>query len=386
LIETGPHLASLRAYVEARDFAGYDPYDALNSPVARALGGEFKWGRIAWIQALRRCPVNFRPLLLVRPGHNPKGLGLFLGGYARLFKLGNGEMVQPHVDRLFGLLSAARSPGYSGNCWGYNFDWQSRAFYVRRGTPTVVNSGFIGHALLDAWEATGEGRFLDLAASIPGFLLKDLKRTAEGDSFCFSYTPVDTTAVHNANLLGASLLVRLAGATGDPSLVDPALASLRYTMRHQREDGSWTYAEAKAQRWIDSFHTGFNLGALRHFFRAGKALEYREAFRRGVEYYAATFFLDDGTPKYYHDRVYPIDIHAPAEAVAFFSGEGPQWEPLLERVLTWMLSKMRDPSGCFYFRRFPRGVNRIPYMRWAQAWAFAALCEYAATRAPEAVP
>jgi len=28
-------------------------------------------------------------------------------------------------------------------------------------------------------------------------------------AFCFSYTPVDTEAVHNANLLGASVLTSL---------------------------------------------------------------------------------------------------------------------------------------------------------------------------------
>jgi len=31
---------------------------------------------------------------------------------------------------------------------------------------------------------------------------------------------------------------------------------------------------------------------------------------------------EDGTPKYYHDRIYPIDIHSPAQAICFFSREG----------------------------------------------------------------
>ena len=31
-----------------------------------------------------------------------------------------------------------RIDGYSGPCWGYNFDWQSRNFFAPRGTPPAV--------------------------------------------------------------------------------------------------------------------------------------------------------------------------------------------------------------------------------------------------------
>ena len=72
------------------------------------------------------------------------------------------------------------------------------------------------------------------------FTLTDLNRTTDGGgSFCFSYTPVDTEAVHNANLLGASTLARLTRYCDDDRLAQAALASLGYSMRHQREDGSW---------------------------------------------------------------------------------------------------------------------------------------------------
>ena len=74
-------------YVERVDYAGYDPYDALNSPVIGLVGRRSKWVRIACTQFLRRCPVNLRPVLGVRKGHNPKGIGLFLWVYARLFKV-----------------------------------------------------------------------------------------------------------------------------------------------------------------------------------------------------------------------------------------------------------------------------------------------------------
>ncbi|NLX55702.1 MAG: delta-aminolevulinic acid dehydratase, partial [Planctomycetaceae bacterium] len=80
-------LHGLLGFVESSDYAGYDPYDALNSPLIRRISGKSKCARMAFTQALRRCPVNLRPLLGVEKGHNPKGIGLFLWGYARLFKL-----------------------------------------------------------------------------------------------------------------------------------------------------------------------------------------------------------------------------------------------------------------------------------------------------------
>lgn len=372
-----PVLSKLRAYVEQRDFAGVDPYDALNSPIVRVLSGGSKYGRIAWTQALRRSPIDVRRLLMIKPSHNPKGIGLFMGGYARLYRSEPNLDCLANMGRLYDLLLITRSAGCSGNGWGYNFDWQSRAFYAPKGTPTIVNSSFVGHALLDAWEATGQSRFLDLAVPVSDFILSDLNRTAVGDSICFSYTPNDSTAVHNANLLGASLLIRLHRITGGRELRDLALAALKYSMRCQKEDGSWFYAEAKAQRWVDSFHTGFNLTAIRYFLEQGEGGEYSEAYQRGISFYKEAFFLEDGTPKYYHDRVFPIDIHAPMEAIAFLSGLGESSGPLVEKILAWTLANLWDSAGYFYFRRSTRMVNRIPYIRWGQAWALFALAEYA---------
>jgi rhamnogalacturonyl hydrolase YesR len=370
------HIVSLSNYVQKRNFGGYDPYDALNSPLVRNMTFGKKYGRIAWIQLLRRIPLNLRPFLFVPKGSNPKGLGLFLGGYAKLYKTEARSEYLGQIHQLIGLLEGCRSIGYSGNCWGYNFDWQNRAFFIPKFTPTIVNSAFIGHALLDAYETTGIQSALNLAVPIKEFLLKDLHRSREGETFCFSYTPLDQTAVHNANLLGASLLIRLYSLTGEMALRDAALASLAYTMKYQRDDGSWFYAETGMQSWIDSFHTGFNLEAIRWFLRLREALECQEAYRKGVQFYAENYFLPDGTTKYYYNRIWPIDIHAPAEAVSFFSGEGEKYRELVESVLGWTLTHLYNQRGFFYFRKGRWLTNKVSYMRWSQAWMFRALTDY----------
>ena len=369
-------IEELLAYVEPADYAGYDPYDALNSPLLHWMCSQSKAARIGATQFFRRCPVNLRPLCGVRKGHNPKGIGLFLWGYAKLYGIEKRPEYLERIDYLLDLLESLKCKGYSGNCWGYNFDWQSRTFMRPKGTPTIVNTSFIGHALLDCYELVGRQRSLDMALPIKDFILDDLHRTSLDSTFCFSYTPVDTEAVHNANLLGASILARLARYCSDDRLVNAATASLNYSMRHQRADGSWFYAETDVQRWIDSFHTGFNLQAIRYILDSGLASEHRAAYGKGVEFYANHFFLPDGTPKYYHDRTFPIDIHAPAQAICFFSREGKDYQGLADKIVSWMLENLYSGKSYFYFRKGRFLTNRIPYMRWSQAWAFHALTAY----------
>jgi hypothetical protein len=40
-----------------------------------------------------------------------------------------------------------------------------------------------------------------------------------------------------------------------------------------------------------------------------------------------------------------------------------------------MLKNLYSSQGFFYFRKGRFLTNRIPYMRWSQAWAFHALTE-----------
>jgi hypothetical protein len=369
-------LNKLDLYCRNQAWQGYDPYDALNSPILRALGFEKKYVRIAFIQALKRLPFNIRSCLGIRKGYNPKGIGLFLWGYAKLYKLEKKSDHLKMVDFFLNLLEELKSPGYSGNCWGYNFDWQSRAFYLPRFTPTVVNSAFIGHALIDTYQYTKRDQALEMALSIKDFILNDLNQTKEGASICFSYSPLDQARIHNANLLGGSFLIRIYKYINEEIVKKAALSSLAFGFRHQRTDGSWYYGAGPLQNWIDSFHTGFNLQSIMYFFDEDFGQEYRRGFEKGLAFYRENLFLEDGTPKYYHDRIYPLDIHSAAEAIIVFSRLGLDCRDLKQKSTTWMIDHLQDEEGFFYFQKHKWYVNRIPYIRWSQAWALHALTSY----------
>jgi hypothetical protein len=370
------HLHRLRAFVETADYAGYDPYDALNSPLLRRVSSRSGWMRLACTQFLKKSPLDLRRILLVRKGHNPKGLGLFLWGYARLWASAERPEYRQRMEYLLDRLGELRSDGYAGPCWGYNFGWQNWKTWTPAYTPTIVNSAFIGHALLDAYFLAGLDRALELAVGIKDFICRDLARCEEQDRLCFSYTPRAELYVHNANLLGASLLIRLYRICGDRALEELALASLRYTLHYQRPDGAWYYGQAKLMRYVDSFHTGFNLQALQYFIREGYGAGCQRQYELGLKYYVEHFFLREGMAKYYDDRVFPLDIHSFCQAVVVLSDALAGEARLCARVLRWMLRYMWSDKGYFYYRRGRHHVNRICYMRWSQAWAFHALTCY----------
>ena len=81
----GEATASIRAWGEARDWRGFDPYDALNSPAAGLLALGPPLGRRLFTQAVKLSPLNLRPALGIRPAWNAKALGLVASGYARLW-------------------------------------------------------------------------------------------------------------------------------------------------------------------------------------------------------------------------------------------------------------------------------------------------------------
>ncbi|MCG8606388.1 delta-aminolevulinic acid dehydratase [bacterium] len=369
-------ILDLERWVSENDYSGYDPYDGLRSRILRFVPLPGKYPKIAWIQFFKRCPVNLRPLFLIPPGRNPKGMGLFLSSYVYLYRATGDRIWLEKAFEVAEWLDENAVPNYSGKCWGYNFDWQSRAFFVPRGTPTIVNTSFIGHAFLDLFEASGDSRWLDISASACEFILNDLNRFESPDHICFSYTPVDSTRVHNANLLGCGLLARVS-ATQSHSCWDTEIQySMSYTVDHQRNDGAWFYAETDYQRWIDSFHTGFNLFSLRWIQDYTSCSKIQNAVYKGETFYAQNFFLSDGTPKYYHDRVYPIDIHSPAMALRYF-GALEARTALSNKVSNWLVANMRQERGTFSFQQNEISlwghshiyVNPIPYMRWSQAWA-----------------
>jgi len=127
----------LWAWCRAHNFAGHDPYDGLNSRLFQATPfRKSRAARLAWTQLFKRSPVNLRNLVGVPRERNAKGMALFaLAALADYRREGTKEAEIEARERLDDLIAMSLK-GFSGACWGYNFDWQSRSFFAPTGTPT----------------------------------------------------------------------------------------------------------------------------------------------------------------------------------------------------------------------------------------------------------
>jgi hypothetical protein len=369
---------SLLNYCRAEDWSGHDPYDALNSPVLQSLpllGSRIP--RLALTQALKRSPVNLRGWLRVPKTQNPKALALFLSALLKLSVMQPGQC-EDSIQKMIERLVALRSAGVPYWCWGYSFPWQGRKVVVPRGAPNLVCTTFVAGALLDCYERRGGEELLAMAVSASEYLLNELYWQDESSAAAgFSY-PLRSlrSEIHNANFLAAALLCRVYKLTGDEKFVAPALSVARYSAAKQRADGSWYYGEAATQRWIDNFHTGFNLSALAQIDRCLASDEFEPRLRQGFEFYKKHFFRADGAARYFHDRTYPIDIHCVAQSILTpleFQRLDSGNLARARSVFDWAMRHMWDERGFFYYRVLRTCTIRTSYMRWSQAWMLLAL-------------
>ena len=371
----------LSRWLEKNDYRGYDTFDGLNSRLLRPLTFETNFLRTVLQQGIRRFPLNLRPLVGVAKSRSTKGMGFLARGFIRLHQATGERVWREKAEIVLTWLTQNQSPGYCGACWGNHFDYQSRSFYLPKGAPTVVWTSLIGHAFLDAYEELQEKSYLQVAVSACEHILRDLETFPEGDALCIGYIPARVPAknkmVHNSNTLAASLLARTCSHTRNESYLALARKAMEYTALHQRPDSSWFYGEAENLHWVDNFHTAYVLDCFKYYEESTSDSRFQSNLTKGYEYWKRTFFLPDGTPRYYDHKTLPIDIQCCSQAIdslVFFSDRDPDALPLALRVANWTIEHMQDRSGYFYYRRYsPWLVNKTPTLHWGQATMFSAL-------------
>ena len=86
-IESQKIFDKLSANIEIENFRGFDPYDALNSPLIK---NHFHSKNLNLIltSLFRISPLNFRPFFGIKKNLNPKSLGLILSSYCNLARIG----------------------------------------------------------------------------------------------------------------------------------------------------------------------------------------------------------------------------------------------------------------------------------------------------------
>ena len=371
------------AWAAAEGFAGYDPFDGLESRIFQATPlKHMALARLAWLQMVKRAAVDLRDTLRVPRGINSKGIALFalaeLSRFRDTLDEEHKSNALEHLETLRGLAIPGETPnGEPTKAFGYNFDWQSRAFYAPKGTRTIVPTAFAARAFIESYQLFGDDDDLDFVVDICRFIVGDLNRPHEDENtVCFSYTPRDRSLIFNASLLAGETLASASAFTDDAEFMGLAAKSARYVIENQKKDGSWAYGPKLRHAWVDNFHTAFILLSLKRINEAVPEIDAANAIRRGFDFWVENLFLPDGTPMYYDSDIFPVDIHSAAAAIAVlaeFSDEDDRALPLAETVAAWTFENMRDSEGYFYYQIRKDETIRIPFIRWGQAWMAYAL-------------
>jgi len=374
VIETS--IQKLEKWVEDHNYKGYDPADGLTSFLRPLTFGNLFLDRLL-LQLVWRSPINLRPLLGVKPLDSFIGRGYMSWGYLTMLKTtGNNDYKHKAVSCLEWLRNN-KAPGYANYSWGKMFDFASRGGRQGRFGPITVWTSLIGQAFLDGYEMTGNKKYFDVAESICYWIL-EIPRNYTDTGICLNYTALGdgNCTIHNQSMLGAALLARTAKFNGNSEYLKVAKEAITYTCTRQLSDGSWYYGEEPKYHWIDNFHTGYNLDALKCYIESTDDKTYEKNLKKGFDFFKNNFFESTGRPKYYHNRTYPIDSQCASQAIeslANFSGYDESSLELGLRVAKWTIENMQDRTGYFYFRQYPFVTLKVPMIHWAQATTYRAL-------------
>jgi rhamnogalacturonyl hydrolase YesR len=371
-------LDKVENWVEGQNYKGYEPFDGLSSWFRPLTMGNLLGERLLQ-QLIRQSPFNLRPLMGVTKKDSTKGRGYMAAGYVLRYRATGAQLYLDKAAACLDWLDQHKAPKFNDHSWSNHFDFSSRGGKYTRHDPIIVWTSLIGHAYLDAYDATGEKRWLQIADSACRWIMHlPREKTESGD--CLSYLAFTQESIHNASMLGAGLLARAGKLLDKAEYVSVARSAMLYSCSRQLPNGAWWYAEEPKYQWVDNFHTGYNLDSLKHYIDATGDETWSKNLMDGLGFYKANFFEADGCPKYYHNRCYPIDIQCAGqslETLSVFSELDSSCLDLAVKSALWIIENMQDGDGHFYYRIYPMIKARTAMLHWGQGTMYKGLAQLA---------
>jgi hypothetical protein len=189
--------------------------------------------------------------------------------------------------------------------------------------------------------------------------------------------------VINAAAYRAGMLTSAAKVLGREDCWRIAERNLNFVLENQNADGSWFYAVDGVRDFVDHFHTCFVMKALAKIHAQTGHKKTREALSKGIEYYLAHLFGEDGLPRPFAKAprltVYKRELYDCAECInlcLLLRDRFPELDATLESVVGGILKDWIKPDGSFRSRQLLLGWDNVPMHRWAQSQMFRSLAFY----------
>jgi hypothetical protein len=323
-------------------------------------------------------------------------------GFAFLYEVTGDSAHLQRAVHFLNELKKSRSPGFEEYCWGYPFDWVTRAGVIKEGTPLITTTPYCYEAFLQVYQlleadesrvSTPDSQLSTLnAASEYKQIIQSITRHAftnikdftvwKGAASC-SYTPFDKGGVINAAAYRSFLLTSASQIFSTEEYWLIAERNLQFVLSNQNPDGSWFYAVDGVRDFVDHYHTCFVMKALAKIHAFSGHAATLEALGKGVDYYLNNLFDTDGLPKPFSRAprltVYKRELYDYAECInlcLLLRDRFPALNNTLGKVVKNILEAWVKPDGSFRSRKLHLGWDNVPMHRWGQAQMFRSLAFY----------
>lgn len=376
------------AWKNANGYYSYDQYDFWSTKYGIWSKGLYYKNKIAG--AVFVAPIFIAEIflpsirkLVTSKKRFPIADAHFISGYLNLYKYCSNEEYLKEAKIIAEDLLKSSVSGFSGNCWGYPFNWMTTRGLWTSGVPLITTTGYCFEAFFKLYDVTNEKRYLKIAHSIFLFALNDLKDTQieEGIAAC-SYSPIDNSQIVNANAYRAFVLVEGYRRFKNDEALRKAKLNLNFILKNQNEDGSWLYAvNDKRDNFVDNFHTCF---VLKNLFKANCILKderITSAIKKGFNFYKNSLFDKNGLPlpfaKLSRFNIVKRELYDYAEGITLcIEMNDLDNDSLLikEKLVNSLINEYQKKDGSFITRVSIFNIrNKVPYLRWSQSQLFCSL-------------
>jgi uncharacterized protein YyaL (SSP411 family) len=376
-------------WVTKNQYLGWDIYDGLNSPLTNKLKNPY--ARILLLQINKYSPINLRKLLKIEKGIDTKGMALFAQAYASLYENTDDEKYLTEMRKAIDILKAkSLKKTYGYDCWASHY-----YPYITLGKstlstniPDIIGTGQAIIALIKSYNITQELEEKNIAQSAANFLIEGFFQNEKTYPF-FAYSKSDDKPEHitlNASAQAIEALSAILSIEENTEYQSACESAAQTLMQTQNDDGSWHYTIHKngtKKRTQLDFHQGYIIDGLLAFIpHSNNKNELIKCIEKASNFYQNTMFRKDGRSYFRYPRPVPIDIHNQTQGIISFSklkDLNSNYSEFAELILNWTINNMQANSGYFYYQKWPLITNKVPHMRWGQAWMMLAMSTYLKT-------
>jgi hypothetical protein len=322
--------------------------------------------------------------LFWKPQRFPIADAHYAMGFAFLTAIRKEERHYQRAVHFLEVLQNTRCRGYEDYCWGYPFDWQTRAGTMRAETPLITTLPYAYEAFSQVYAIDGDAKWLEVMRSIARHAFeayRELETAPDAASCGYTPAPDDPCGVINAGAYRAFLLAKAGIDLSEPRYLESARKNLNFVVAQQNADGSWYYAADGQRDFVDHFHTCFVLKALAKIEALTAWPQCTRAIEGGVEFYATRLFDSSHLPLPFSKAprltVYRRELYDYAECInlgVLLRGRFPALDLVVRSTVTDLLARWQKRDGSFRARELLLGWDNVPMHRWAQAQAFRSLC------------